>query len=469
MVGITARLTNTADAATKLEAQAYNAWMTGCLYFEMKQWKMALDYLKTARCREIQPQMRYCEFNCGDDANTDAAMSEMINMRLKLGGDEGTLQDDFDKLIAEMRTKASLDSECEIHWANESIAVKNDSVKQLMRAVEQFDTQLQQTVSHDDKLALYEQLLGSIRDTIQSWNEEMKKTGGAASGTRVDIMPSSVHLITAYLDFIRLTKTIERYLLIVSHTRTQAEKKAKPQDLLRLYDSVIEDCNEIQQLPGASANEQIKSAFHATTEYCRAFRCYYMAEAYANLSKWRDAVALYDRAMQRCSSAISSVHSNKHSAYLKESAEDELKELLKQITSAKYTTQANRLAEAAGETKEEGNGGAADTRPLIETLDEYRKISPEDLLKPEPNVCIVPMPPQFIPMPNKPMFFDLALNHIKMPDLETKIASYVLNEKKSPSKQKADGGKKSKGAQQVAPEQDQGIGGMVKGWFWGKK
>ncbi|VDM46841.1 unnamed protein product [Toxocara canis] len=349
--------------------------------------------------------MRYCEFNCGDDANTDAAMSEMINMRLKLGGDEGTLQDDFDKLIAEMRTKASLDSECEIHWANESIAVKNDSVKQLMRAVEQFDTQLQQTVSHDDKL----------------------------------------------------------------DCRTQAEKKAKPQDLLRLYDSVIEDCNEIQQLPGASANEQIKSAFHATTEYCRAFRCYYMAEAYANLSKWRDAVALYDRAMQRCSSAISSVHSNKHSAYLKESAEDELKELLKQITSAKYTTQANRLAEAAGETKEEGNGGAADTRPLIETLDEYRKISPEDLLKPEPNVCIVPMPPQFIPMPNKPMFFDLALNHIKMPDLETKIASYVLNEKKSPSKQKADGGKKSKGAQQVAPEQDQGIGGMVKGWFWGKK
>lgn len=53
-------------------------------------------------------------------------------------------------------------------------------------------------------------------------------------------------------------------------------------------------------------------------------------------------------------------------------------------------------------------------QPLIETLDEYRKINPEDLLKSEPSVCIVPMPPQFIPMANKPMFFDLALNHIKV-------------------------------------------------------
>lgn len=40
--------------------------------------------------------MRYCQFNCGDDADTDAAVSEMINMRLQLGDGEGSLQDDFD-------------------------------------------------------------------------------------------------------------------------------------------------------------------------------------------------------------------------------------------------------------------------------------------------------------------------------------------------------------------------------------
>lgn len=54
------------------------------------------------RCREIQPQMRYCEFNCADDASRDAAVSEMIDMRLQLGDDEGTLQEDFDVSFIEM-------------------------------------------------------------------------------------------------------------------------------------------------------------------------------------------------------------------------------------------------------------------------------------------------------------------------------------------------------------------------------
>lgn len=43
----------------------------------------------------MQAQLRYCEFNCGDDASCDAAMSEMINMRLQLS-EEGVLQEDFD-------------------------------------------------------------------------------------------------------------------------------------------------------------------------------------------------------------------------------------------------------------------------------------------------------------------------------------------------------------------------------------
>lgn len=59
--------------------------------------------MMSRRCREIQPQMRYCEFNCGSDTSSDAAMSEMINMRLQLTDEDGVLQEDFDvslKLIS---------------------------------------------------------------------------------------------------------------------------------------------------------------------------------------------------------------------------------------------------------------------------------------------------------------------------------------------------------------------------------
>lgn len=52
----------------------------------------------------------------------------------------------------------------------------------------------------------------------------------------------------------------------------QIEKKVKPQDLIRLYDSVIENCQEMLELPGAVSNEDLKLAYETKAEYYRAFR-----------------------------------------------------------------------------------------------------------------------------------------------------------------------------------------------------
>ena len=53
---------------------------------------------------------------------------------------------------------------------------------------------------------------------------------------------------------------------------------------------------------------------------------------------------------------------------------------------------------------------------------------------------LVQFPPDFQPIPCRPLFFDLALNHVEMPSLEHKLEQ-----------------KKAAG----------GITGIVKGWFWG--
>lgn len=49
---------------------------------------------KIFRCKEIQAQLRYCEFNCADYMENNEAMSEILSIKLKLGDDD-TLQDDF--------------------------------------------------------------------------------------------------------------------------------------------------------------------------------------------------------------------------------------------------------------------------------------------------------------------------------------------------------------------------------------
>lgn len=82
-------------------------------------------------------------------------------------------------------------------------------------------------------------------------------------------------------------------------------------------------------------------------------------------------------------------------------------------------------------------------KPLIERLDEFRE-EPQ-LLSKNPN--LVSIPPSMEPIPTKPLFYDLALNFVQIPDLTEKIEG-------SQPKQK----------------QGAGISGFVKGlWGWGKK
>lgn len=75
-------------------------------------------------------------------------------------------------------------------------------------------------------------------------------------------------------------------------------------------------------------------------------------------------------------------------------------------------------------------------QPLVERLEVYS----EDSSVAGKKAKLVHFPPDFQPVPCRPLFFDLALNHVEMPSLEHKL------------EQKKAGG---------------GITGMVKGWFWG--
>ena len=73
--------------------------------------------------------------------------------------------------------------------------------------------------------------------------------------------------------------------------------------------------------------------------------------------------------------------------------------------------------------------------PLVERLDQYYE--DRDMLKGKPN--LVNFPPEFSPIPCKPLFFDIALNHVEFPSLEDKLES----------------------------ESAKAGGGGLSGWIWG--
>ncbi|XP_048467106.1 signal recognition particle subunit SRP68-like [Rhincodon typus] len=129
------------DAKTKLEAQAYTAYLKGMLSFELQDWKGAMQalhkcktiYEKLAsaftdeqavlyhqRVEEISPNIRYCDYNIGDQS----AMKELIQMRMKSGETGGLL----DSLLTQTRAKHAA-TMSEVKWRGRVIPVKIDKVR----------------------------------------------------------------------------------------------------------------------------------------------------------------------------------------------------------------------------------------------------------------------------------------------------------------------------------------------------
>ncbi|KHJ89357.1 tetratricopeptide repeat protein [Oesophagostomum dentatum] len=251
--------------------------------------------------------------------------------------------------------------------------------------------------------------------------------------------------------------------------KARSEKKSKPQDFLRLYDSVIEVYRELLQLPGVEYDKNLVQAVEAKIEYYRAFRCHHMAAAYAALSRFGEAVALFERALQRIKDAKGKLSKLKGNSYMEEETVQALTNLATEVEQARIAAKAKRLASAAGigDETDENAAREIDDRPLIDTLAEWRQWDVAAALKEKRNIPVAEMPPPFILMPNKPLFFDLALNHIKMPDLEDRLAKCIEGSKTIPVSKKAAEAAKAKGAGEE--QQQSGLSGMVKGWIWGKK
>ena len=74
---------------------------------------------------------------------------------------------------------------------------------------------------------------------------------------------SSLQYLLSYLTFIRLSRTIDRNLLMIEQMKAKEtepkaketnenirEKKIRPEDFIRLYEMILQNVTEMQQLPG---------------------------------------------------------------------------------------------------------------------------------------------------------------------------------------------------------------------------
>ena len=86
----------------------------------------------------------------------------------------------------------------------------------------------------------------------------------------------------------------------------EKKKKHKPQDFIRLYDTIVENNAEIVALPGAAGTNLIESINSQSLLY-KAHRAMHIGVAFVGMKKYAEALAFFERAVEYAEQAKKAV------------------------------------------------------------------------------------------------------------------------------------------------------------------
>ncbi|TNN69511.1 Signal recognition particle subunit SRP68 [Liparis tanakae] len=193
----------------------------------------------------------------------------------------------------------------------------------------------------------------------------------------------------------------------------ESKRGPRPQDLIRLYDIILQSLAELSTLQGLEDDHTFQKEVSLKTLVYKANRCFFIAQSYVLVKKWSEALVLYERVLKYAKEVQSKTKN------LKNSLEDlpDVQELIAEVNAEKYSLQAAAILDTE-ETADVGSQQQVkDNTPLCDRLETFR-LEPA-LVGKQPN--LVQFPPDFQPIPCKPLFFDLALNHVAFPALDDKV------------------------------------------------
>lgn len=391
------------------------------------------QFVYKSKVDELTPSLRYCAYNIGGNANMD----DLIKMR---GGRQGLLND-LDALISQTKNQ-SLEALQTTEWRGRKIAVRPEKVRLFLISIQNIKETVQKKEQNQEKIDIIEQVLIDCKDAINALKDEIKQDPKLRNAAGDGILPGIQYLLS-YLSYTRMMLTIERTLYLIAQLKSNIDdndkqqgdsKKVRPHDISRLYEIILQNVTELQQLQGLESDSKYQEEIEFLVHAFKAFRCYYIALTLINVKRWKEAVAIYDRSIKYAEKALQS----KCTKLI--SLENELKELIKTIETSQFSAQAYSVLESdAGDEVNLYGKTSKPTKCLYERLSEYKEDS--SLNSKQPNVF--KMPPEMEPVACKPLFFDLAWNFVEFPSLEDKI-------------QQGDGKK--------------GLSGLVKGFLgWGNK
>ncbi|CAN6443184.1 unnamed protein product [Victoria cruziana] len=278
------------DSRTSLEAEAYASYMKGTLLFEQeKNWDAALTNFRSARavyeqlgkygdidnqilCRErveeLEPSIRYCLHKVGESS---LQTSELLD----LGKMEGPAFDQFqaklEAVMAEARSQQAA-SMTAFSWLGHRFPVANAKTRVALLKAQELEKDLHgpssEALPAEKRISLFDKTFAAYHDARRCIRSDLVTAGNAEN------VKDDLNGLDKAVSAVLVQRTIERNQLLVTIAKSKlsknsddkGEKCTKPEELVRLYDLLIQNATDLTDLV-SSGRERKEEEIAFAKEY----------------------------------------------------------------------------------------------------------------------------------------------------------------------------------------------------------
>ncbi|KAL1854668.1 signal recognition particle subunit srp68 [Paecilomyces lecythidis] len=444
-----------------LEARAYLASIAGALWFEKQKWEESIRNFSIARViytllgqkdkkdayREllsgtIDPSIRYAAYQL-KLPRSRAVPSLAIEFFPSSGETRAEVEKIDPACLSEegVGAKRTTDGEIQklpesITWRNRTVPIEDASISQALAATSAAESRLSAWLADAGKSALPKDKAAAYDNVISASQDAVDATKAAID----ELAAEGVELGDKRMQSLQITRTAVNYALIgwrvgrnrvlcgdqdglyfdseqvraskkskdgVKREERTGKKLSKLREKVALYDSTLQNLDIVQELPGVAGDADFVRELDGKRSYFQALRCLAIGRSHSFLEKPKNALALFARALDLASSALSTQQGPS-----KADGPPRLDIPSPQIQAVGSVLR-GLVAQYRGlVTLERLSGsettGSAGPSSVLEFMNEYTADT-LDLNH------VVPYPPKMQPIPVKPLFLDVAFNYIDYP------------------------------------------------------
>ncbi|KQJ93876.1 signal recognition particle subunit SRP68 [Brachypodium distachyon] len=439
------------DSRTSLEAEAYASYMKGTLLFEQeKNIEAAMMNFKNTRtvyeelgkygsienqllCRqrieEVEPMIGFCSRKLGGSALQE---HELLDME-KEGPAYDLFKAKIEAVLSETRSQQAA-SMTEFNWLGRRFPISSAKTRVSILKAQQLERDLngaaKESIPADKKLAIFDKLFSAYHDARGCIRNDLASAGNAENIR--DDLNGLDKAVSAVLGL----RTIERNQLLVSiakskftkHQDEKNEKITKPEELVRLYDLLIQNTTDLTDLV-SSGRDKNKEENTFLQEYelkglaFRAERCFYLAKSYSSAGKRAEAYALFCYARSLTDSALQQLANSSDKALIQDlkalSDNCRSNSCIEHATGIMENESAPEKLSKGVSTMSLGDDKRKENKYLLEMLESYESALGEPNTKATSRIA--QFPPPFQSVPCNPIVLDMAYNAIDFPNLENRM------------------------------------------------